>query len=109
MTKEEQRLRRQFDALGRNVPPSRPVLDRLTGQRHPYVRIAIALILIVGGLAGALPVVGFWMLPLGLLVLALDVRAIRPSVSAAFIRSRRALRLWRRRMARGRSGAGDGE
>ena len=33
----------------------------------------IALLLIAGGCVGFLPVLGFWMVPLGLLVLALDV------------------------------------
>jgi hypothetical protein len=33
--------------------------------------------LVVGGALGFLPVVGFWMLPLGLLVLAQDVPRVR--------------------------------
>ena len=40
-------------------------------------RIALGVALVIGGTLGFLPVVGFWMLPLGLLVLAHDVRAVR--------------------------------
>jgi len=44
-------------------------------RRHlpPGVRLVVGLGLIVGGVLGFLPVVGFWMLPLGLAVAALDV------------------------------------
>ena len=41
------------------------------------VRTALGLILILGGLVGFLPVVGFWMLPLGLLILSYDFPAVR--------------------------------
>jgi hypothetical protein len=38
-----------------------------------WVRVPIALVLIVGGAVGFLPVLGFWMIPLGLLLLAQDI------------------------------------
>lgn len=41
------------------------------------VRTALGLVLILGGLVGFLPVVGFWMLPLGMLVLSYDFPVIR--------------------------------
>jgi hypothetical protein len=37
------------------------------------MRVPLALLLIVGGVLGFLPVLGFWMVPLGLLLLAQDV------------------------------------
>ena len=40
-------------------------------------RIALGSALVVGGALGFLPVVGFWMLPLGLLVLAQDIPRVR--------------------------------
>ena len=40
-------------------------------------RIIIGGLLILGGLFGALPILGFWMVPLGLLVLSLDFRWAR--------------------------------
>ncbi|SFL22567.1 hypothetical protein SAMN04488036_10736 [Shimia haliotis] len=40
-------------------------------------RFGLGLLLIAGGLVGFLPVVGFWMLPLGVAVAAMDVRWLK--------------------------------
>ncbi len=40
-------------------------------------RTAIGLALIIGGALGFLPVLGFWMIPLGLLVLSVDFPLVR--------------------------------
>lgn len=53
------------------------------------VRVPLALLLILGGLVSFLPFLGLWMLPLGLLLLAVDVPLAQPAVTAAVIRSRR--------------------
>ena len=45
------------------------------------VRIPGALLLIVGGVFGFLPVLGLWMLPLGLALIAVDVPALRPPLT----------------------------
>ncbi len=39
----------------------------------PGVRAPFGLLLIVGGVFGFLPVLGFWMIPLGVAVLAMDI------------------------------------
>ncbi|MGP4803809.1 PGPGW domain-containing protein [Agrobacterium cavarae] len=49
-------------------------------------RIVIGTVLVIGGLLGFLPVLGFWMVPLGLLVLSQDLRFVR--------RKRRQLAIW---------------
>lgn len=59
-------------------------------------RIALGGALIAGGLFGFLPVVGFWMLPLGLVVLSVDLPAVR--------RARRRLVVWWHRRRRPRGG-----
>lgn len=41
------------------------------------LRISLGVALMLGGLAGFLPVLGFWMIPLGLLVLSIDLPAAR--------------------------------
>jgi hypothetical protein len=49
--------------------------------------------LCAGGVVGFLPVVGFWMLPLGILVLSVDhapVRRLRRRVVVTWVRRRRA-------------------
>ncbi len=40
-------------------------------------RIAIGISLIVGGVLGFLPFLGFWMVPLGLMVLSIDIPVVR--------------------------------
>lgn len=42
----------------------------------PGLRLVLGLILIAGGVLGFLPVLGFWMLPLGIAVAALDIKPI---------------------------------
>lgn len=43
----------------------------------PILRVAIGIALLCGGLLGFLPVLGFWMIPLGVLVLSIDFHPIR--------------------------------
>lgn len=56
----------------------------LPGSR--ILRVCIGLALILGGCLGFLPVLGFWMVPLGLLVLSIDFAIAR--------RWRRRLEIW---------------
>ncbi len=44
---------------------------------HPLLRMALGLILVLGGFLGFLPVLGFWMLPLGLVILSIDFATVR--------------------------------
>ena len=67
--------------------------------RHPsasWFRVPLGLLLIVGGLLGFLPVLGFWMLPLGLLLLSLDVALLRRPTAKAIVAGERRWRLYRR-------------
>ena len=50
---------------------------RWTARRPAGVRSLIGVVLILGGFLGFLPVLGFWMIPLGAAVIALDVALIR--------------------------------
>ncbi len=45
--------------------------------RSRLLRIVIGVLLIVGGFFAILPVFGFWMVPLGLLVLSIDIPRVR--------------------------------
>jgi hypothetical protein len=95
--KHEKRLRRQFMAIGRNTPLSRGRLEALLDNRMRRIRLPLAVFLMLGSLLAVLPVFGLWMLPAGLMLLAVDVPALRPRVSAAIIRARRRISLWRRK------------
>ena len=44
---------------------------------NSLVRIILGIVLICGGILGFLPILGFWMIPLGLLVLSADIVFIR--------------------------------
>jgi hypothetical protein len=87
--KHENRLRRQFDALARTSPASRSVVHALLHGRMRMIRLPLAVFLILGSFLAILPVFGLWMLPAGLMLLALDVPLLRPRVSATLIRLRR--------------------
>ena len=69
MTRKVRLFNREF-----HLPQSKPV------------RIGLGILLVGGGLVGFLPVLGFWMIPLGLLVLSADLPIVR--------RWRRQLTLW---------------
>ena len=79
------------DATGRRSAPAGPkawarrywrrtrwfvarMLVRVRRRVPPGLRLPLGLLLMVGGVFGILPVLGFWMLPLGVAVAALDVK-----------------------------------
>ncbi len=43
-------------------------------------RIAIGVALVVGGILGFLPILGFWMVPVGIAILAIDIPIVRKFV-----------------------------
>ncbi|MFO1033114.1 MAG: hypothetical protein U1E15_03145 [Hyphomicrobiales bacterium] len=52
------------------------------GKRIPMpasvvLRVALGLACIIGGFLGFLPILGYWMLPLGLLILSIDFPFVR--------------------------------
>jgi hypothetical protein len=49
------------------------MLVRIRRRVPPGLRLILGLLLIVGGILGFLPILGFWMIPLGVAVAALDV------------------------------------
>lgn len=67
--------------------------------KNRVLRAVLGVGFILGGIVGFLPIVGFWMIPVGLLILSNDVPVIR--------RWRRKLLVWAGR--RGKQGGGDGE
>ncbi len=74
-------LRRAFKHLEREVPER--VGRQIRNLRHPdarWIRIPIGLLLIAGGVFSILPLLGIWMLPLGLLLIAYDVPFLRKPV-----------------------------
>ena len=96
MSRSKQRLARQFDAIKRKIPAIAGFVGVLQSKRAILIRVPMALLLIVGGFVSFLPFLGLWMLPLGLLLLAIDIPALQSPVSAVIIRVRRKMGSWLR-------------
>ncbi len=58
------------------------------------LRVAVGILLILGGIFGFLPVLGFWMIPLGLAVILIDVPAVKRLASRARHAGRRLAGRW---------------
>jgi hypothetical protein len=88
--KSTKRFQRQFDKIEYSVPG--PVSHLFAVLRSPgatLVRIPLAILLVLGGIFSILPVLGLWMLPLGLLLLAIDLPFLRGPLAGAIVRFRR--------------------
>lgn len=93
--KDERGIRRTLRSVERRFPGR--FARFLRWLRHPasrWVRIPVALLLIAAGVVGFLPVLGFWMLPLGLLLLAHDLPLLRRPMRRLLVCSERR---WRNR------------
>lgn len=98
MSKSLHRLNRLFDRLERRIPA---MAGRwLANVRRPearWIRIPLGILLVIGGLLSFLPVLGIWMLPLGLLLLALDLIFLQAPVNFVVLRGSRMWTSWQRR------------
>lgn len=104
MSAADARLERQFNRIGRQVPASQGFLGWVRRPHLHIVRIPLAILLILGGIFSFLPVLGIWMLPLGLLILAVDVPVLRRPIGDAIVRLQRFIaksQRWFRRKFRG--------
>ena len=97
MTRRERRFQRQFQALERLIPVLRGPMSHLRRDSWFPVRFPLALLLTAGGVLWFLPLLGLWMLPAGLLLLAIDLPTLRGPISALVIRGRRSAKRWMRR------------
>ena len=101
--RDAERLDRKIDQIADALPESAGGFLRwLKSPSSRWVRIPVALLLILGGILSFLPVLGVWMLPLGLLFLAQDVPILqRPILQALSWLERKWIAL-RRRLWSGR-------
>jgi hypothetical protein len=70
----EHRLQRLTERL---PPAARPLARWLRSPSARPVRLPVGLLLCVGGILGALPLLGFWMLPAGVVLVAEDIPPLR--------------------------------
>ena len=52
------------------------VFSRDNLPKSRWARIAIGVLLVIFGLVGFLPVLGFWMVPVGLAILSIDIPVV---------------------------------
>jgi len=96
MSKEEARLHRQFDRIGRAVPAMSGFLTWIRQPSSRLVRIPVGILLILGGVLSFLPILGVWMLPLGLFLIALDLRFLQGPLNRASFWVQRKWANWQR-------------
>jgi hypothetical protein len=91
-------LDRHMDRVEKRLPP-RPaaLLRRVQHPSATYARWSVAAALIVGGCLGFLPILGFWMLPLGLILIAQDVPILRRPLARLLNFAERKWRAWKKR------------
>ncbi|MCA2012890.1 hypothetical protein LCM17_15440 [Cereibacter sphaeroides] len=100
MTRDHRRFDRQLDRLGRSLPGMDGPMRGLTAPGRWWLRAPIAVLFLIGGFLGFLPVLGFWMIPVGLVLLAVDLPGIRPIVARFLVRMQASWRYWRARLPR---------
>ncbi len=96
MDKERTRLERLFLRLEARFPRFAMILYVLRQPWAMLIRIPLGILLIIGGLLAFLPILGIWMLPLGLLLLAIDLPVLQRPMNETLLRGERQWKLWRR-------------
>ena len=82
---DDDALDREITRFERHVP--RPIGRLMAYAVRPgsaLLRYPLAFLLIAGGVLGFLPILGFWMVPFGLALVAQDIPFLRPPVARFF-------------------------
>ena len=74
-------LDRQLDSLQQRLPAWACRVLHWMRKSSFWVRLPLALLLMACGVFGFLPILGFWMLPLGLILIAQDIAPLRPPIA----------------------------
>lgn len=95
---ERRKLDRLVDRLKQKLPDRMArAIAWLVSPAAILIRLPLGLLFIAGGFMGFLPILGFWMLPLGILLIAIDVPMVRRWVLRVWPRIEARWRLWRSR------------
>lgn len=88
MTKHQQRQRYRFEREFSRVAVVAPWLVKLRQPGCMLLRLFLGVFLMIGGLLAVLPVFGLWMIPMGLLLLAIDIPVLRAPLATIIVRAR---------------------
>jgi hypothetical protein len=88
-------LERELDRLSEQLPGWAQWATAIPRKSNKWVRVPAGVGLTVGGCLWFLPVVGIWMLPVGLATLAVDVPPMRRPVTRALRVLNGKLETWR--------------
>lgn len=79
--KHEQDLDEHLEKFERRVPAwAARIIRWLRKPGSKWVRLPLGIILVLAGVVGFLPILGFWMVPLGLVVVAKDFPPLQPAL-----------------------------
>jgi hypothetical protein len=77
-------LDEELDRFERHLPERiARLIRKVRSPNAALFRIPSGIVLIAAGCVGFLPILGFWMVPLGLAILAQDVPFLRPPLARA--------------------------
>lgn len=89
MTKAEIRMERLFSEIITKLPWTAGIVKWLRNPKNVFIRVPVALLLILGGIFSFLPILGLWMLPFGLILLAIDIIFLQEPVTKAIVVAKR--------------------
>jgi hypothetical protein len=98
---EKRKLDRLIERLNSKLPDRlSSIVAWLVSPSGMLIRLPLGLLFIVGGFFSFLPLLGFWMLPLGILLIAVDVPPVRRWVIRTWPKIEARWRLYRQRKSR---------
>jgi hypothetical protein len=96
-SKNGARLDRLYNRLGKQFPAIAGLLRWAQRPSSRLLRVPLGILLVLGGVFSFLPILGVWMLPLGLMLLAVDFPPLQGPVVWMLLKGERWLRLRGRR------------
>lgn len=85
---QHHRPHHRFEREFARVATVAPWIGKLRQPGWTLLRVLAAVMLIFGGILAVLPVLGLWMIPLGLMLLAIDIPILQEPLAALIIRAR---------------------
>jgi hypothetical protein len=98
LDRDKEKLDRKFDRFSEMLPRwLQRALDWLRQPSSAMVRIPLGILFILLGFLGFLPILGFWMVPVGVLLLAQDIPFLQRPTRWALTKLERRWTEWRRK------------